>query len=63
MLSKVYLVEYESETPGGKGSGTGALLAAQCLGVCLPMQETRVLSLVREDPTRPGVTKPVCHSY
>ena len=27
------------------------------------MQETQVWALVREDPTRRGATKPVCHNY
>ena len=34
----------------------------QWLRICLPMQRTRVWSLVREDPPCWGVTKPVCHS-
>ena len=29
----------------------------------LPMQETRVQSLVLEDPIRLGATKLVCHNY
>ena len=29
----------------------------------LPMQGTRVRSLVQEDPTCCGATKPVCHNY
>ena len=29
----------------------------------LPTQGTRVWSLVREDPTCRGATKPVCHNY
>ena len=32
-------------------------LVAQCIGVCLPMQGTRVRSLVREDFACHGVTK------
>ena len=36
---------------------------AQWLGIHLPMQGTRVWSLVREDPTCRGATKPVRHSY
>ena len=31
--------------------------------IYLPMQETWVGSLVREDPTCHGVTKPACHNY
>ena len=36
---------------------------AQWLRIRLPMQGTRVRSLVREDPTCHGATKPVCHNY
>ena len=38
-------------------------LVAQWLRICLPMQGTWVRALVREDPTCPGATKPVHHSY
>ena len=41
----------------------GASLVAQWLGICLPMQGTRVRALVWEDPTCRGATKPVSHSY
>ena len=41
----------------------GASLVAQWLRICLPMQGTRVQSLVREDPTCCGATKPVRHNY
>ena len=34
-------------------------LVAQWLGICLTMQETRVWSLIRKDPTYHGVAKPV----
>ena len=40
-----------------------ASLVAQWLGVCLPMQETRVRALVWEDPTCRGATRPVSHNY
>ena len=40
-----------------------ASLVAQWLGVCLPMQGTRVRALVWEDPTCRGAAKPVSHSY
>ena len=42
--------------------GRGASLVAQWLRICLPMQGTRVQSLVWEDPTCRGATKPVCHN-
>ena len=38
-------------------------LVAQWIRICLPMQETRIRSLVQEDPTCCGATKPVCHNY
>ena len=38
-------------------------LVAQWLRTCLPMQGTRVWSLVREDPTCCRATKSVCHNY
>ena len=31
--------------------------------LCLPMKGTQVWSLVREDPTCHGTTKPICHNY
>ena len=37
----------------------GTSLVVQRLGVCLPMQGTWVLSLVQEDPTCCGATKPI----
>ncbi|KAJ8785617.1 hypothetical protein J1605_007214 [Eschrichtius robustus] len=41
----------------------GASLVAQWLRIHLPMQETRVRALVREDPTCPGTAKPMHHNY
>ena len=43
--------------------GRGTYLVAQWLRICLPMQGTRVPSLVWEDPTCCGATKPVRHNY
>ena len=43
--------------------GWGASLVAQWLRICLPMQETRVWSLVREDPMCCWTTKSMCHNY
>ena len=40
----------------------GASLVARWLGVCLPMQGTRVRALVWEDPTCRGATGPVSHN-
>ena len=41
----------------------GLSLEAQWLRIRLPMQGTWVQSLVPEDPTYRGATKPVCHEY
>ena len=38
-------------------------LVVQGFRIHLPMQKTQVLSLVQEDPTSLGVTKPMCHNY
>ena len=46
-----------------QNSSIGTSLVAQWLRVRLPMQGTRVPSLVREDPTCRGATKPVRHNY
>ena len=41
----------------------GAFLVVQCLGIHLVRQGTLIQSLVQEDFTCPGATKPVCHNY
>ena len=41
----------------------GTSLMAQWLRICLPVQRTWVPSLVREDSTCHGATKPMCHNY
>ena len=41
----------------------GVSLVAQSLRICLPMQGTRVRTLVWEDPTCRGATRPVSHNY
>ena len=38
-------------------------IVVQWLRIGLPMQGTRVQSLVQEDRTRHRTTKPVCHTY
>ena len=45
-----------------EGEG-GTSLVAQWLRIRLPMQGTRIQSLVREDPTCRGATKLVRHNY
>ena len=46
-----------------KTNELGTSLVAQWLRICLPMQGTRVRSLVWEDPTCLGAAKPVHHNY
>ena len=41
----------------------GASLVAQWLRNLLPVQGTQVQTLVWEDPTCHGATKPMCHNY
>ena len=43
--------------------GWRASLVAHWLRTHLPMQGTRLQSLIREDPTCPKATQPVCHNY
>ena len=42
---------------------TGTSLVAQWLRIRLPMQETWVRALLREDPTCHGAIEPVCHNH
>ena len=46
-----------------KNTYTGTSLVAQWLRTRLPMQGTRVRTLVQEDPTCHGATKPMSHNY
>ena len=46
-----------------KKQGLWTSLVVQWIRIRLPVQGTRVPSLIREDPTCCGATKPVCHSY
>ena len=41
----------------------GTSLVVQWIRTCLPMQGTQARSLVQEDPTCHGATKPICHNY
>ena len=60
---------YSLPCMGTKEENTGkkmmprASLVAQWLRIHLPMQGTRVGSLVQEDPTCRGATKPMHHNY
>ena len=46
-----------------KNKQRGTSLVVQWLRIRLPMQGTWIRSLVRDDPTCHGATKPVCHNY
>ena len=39
------------------------ILVAQWLRICLLVKGTWVQTLVQEDPTCRGATKPTCHNY
>ena len=56
-------LETQEEKSNIKKLNAVTSLVAQWLRVCLPMQGTRVQSLVQEDPTCCGATKPVHHNY
>ena len=60
LISKIYkhLIQFNN-----KKQTTRASLVVQWLGVCLPMQGTRVRAPVREDPTCRGAARPVSHNY
>ena len=47
----------------GVRSSSWTSLVAQCIGICLPMQEARIRSLVWEDSTCHWTTKPVYRNY
>ena len=42
---------------------SGTSLVAQWIRICLPVQGTRVQSLIQEEPACHGAAKPVCHNY
>ena len=49
--------------PKFKSNRRRTSLVEQWLRTCLPMQGIWVQSLVQEDPTCCGATKPMCHNY
>jgi len=49
--------------PQLKNNNNGTSLVVQWIKICLPMQGTRVRSLVQEDSTCRGATKPMYHNY
>ena len=44
-------------------SKNGTLLVAQWIKIYQPMQWSQVQSLVQEDSTCHGATKPICYNY
>ena len=48
---------------GSKRERRGTSLVVQWLRIRQPIPGTRVSSLVWKEPTRPGATKPVSHSF
>jgi len=46
-----------------KSFSLGTSVVVQWIRICLPMQETQVRALVREDFTCHGATRPVCHNF
>ena len=59
LFGKQTIFKFLAALSGRKGTS----LVAQSLGIHLPVQGTRVWSLVWEDPTCCGATKPMCHNY
>ena len=57
------MCKYYQPTKPFENQTTGTSLVAPWLRIRLPMQGTRVRSLVQEDPTRRGATEPVRHNY
>ena len=62
-MHKFYNESYKTLLKEIKEDQSRASLVVQWLRIRLPMQETRVRALVREDPTCRGATKPVCRNY
>ena len=68
LVSAVITTDLPNSQEGKEGENSEinklkSSLVAQRLRIRLPMQETRVRALVREDPTCRGATKPVCYNY
>ena len=59
---QILKIERDNKQPN-QNNGQGTSLVAQWLRICLPMQGTRVRSLVQEDPTCRRATKPMHHNY
>ena len=54
---------FETEKTWVVGAGVLPWWVAWWQRICLSMQETWIWSLVLEDPTCRGTTKPLCHNY
>ena len=62
-FNKYLLNEWQVELFLNQIKRRGTSLVAHWLRICLPIQGTRVRSLVQEDPTYRGATKPMHHNY
>ena len=62
-LSPAFIIRSMSTYWALSRTRLGSSLVAQWLRIRLPMQGTQVWSLVREDPTCHGATKPMHHNY
>ena len=58
-----FTITFVNEIKKKKKGRAGTSPVVQWLRIHLPTQGTRVQSLVREDPTCRGATKPVRHNY
>ena len=57
------ILQNPAQTSPPLKDSSGTSLVAQWLRIRLPMQGTKFQSLVWEDPTRHGATKPMRHNY
>ena len=62
-IKKIYIYTHSGILLSHKKNKIETSLVAQWLRIYLSRQGTRVRSLVWEDPTCRGASKPVCHNY